>query len=261
MKTKSFLLTAIVLFVFVVSFALNAVTALAEEDYKFKTSMEFEGENTELKVGDSFYVKISVTDITSKTGLIGLNLRVDYDPSYLSVEYENSETSGEESDVDAVTFGSINLPSEWTGDAEKIQNIVRDENNKEIGTAVIMCLADLSAEDLAEQAYKSDEFFVLIPFKCIAPCQSTTIKIDTDEDLAGTELVVVTSSFSIEDVAGQGSELVINNIQGTEESKTESTPGEKNEDGNNSLVYILIAAGAVVIIGVVVAVIVSKKKK
>ena len=92
-------------------------------------------------------------------------------------------------------------------------------------------------------------------------CQSTTIKIDTDEDLAGTELVVANSSFSIEDVAGQGSELVINNIQGTEESKTESTPGEKNEDGNNSLVYILIAAGAVVIIGVVVAVIVSKKKK
>ncbi|MDD4125144.1 MAG: cohesin domain-containing protein [Eubacteriales bacterium] len=258
MKTKKIFFTFLVFTLLITVFVLNTVSAAAEDELQFKTRIETE--TAEFTVGETFEVKVSIKDITNETGFVGINIKVDYDPLYLSVIYDTYEPEENEEQSDSyVTFGSIQLPAAWTGNCEKAQNVILDENNAEIGTLVIMCTADLDSENLLESGFTSDDFYVIIPFKCIAACDSTKIKIDTDGDLACTQLAEIDSSIYIIDCLGEGNELVINNIQAAEQSSPTSE-GDTGKTGN-TLLYILITAGAVIIIGAAVAFILLKKKK
>jgi hypothetical protein len=250
MKTRKILFAVLTLAVLLSVFTLNILAE--EESFEFKTAIETE--KTQLDVGDTFEVKVSIKDITNKDGFIGIHIKIKYDPKYLSVVYQSSEGDVSEGGS-GVTFGTINLPEEWKGNPEAFQNVVIDDG-KETGVIVIMCSADLTADDLLKSGFKSDTFSVTIPFKCIAASDSTSIKIDTDNELTCSQLVKVNDSMIPVDVLGQGSELEITIAQSGEQS----TGGEIAKEKDN-LIYILIAAGAVVVIAVVVIVIVLGKKK
>ncbi len=255
MKIKRVLFSLLILSLV---FSAVKISVAAEDDFQFKTSITTE--NTEFKAGETFEVKVAITDITNEKGFIGVNLYINYDPEYLSVVYTVSEQENSDSEYSDVVFGEINLPEKWTtnGEPEKTQNVILDENGSETGTAVILCVADLLPDKLLDIGFTEDEFYVTIPFKCVAACDTTSISIKTDGNLACTQIEKVDDNYFTYDCLGQGSELVINNIQAAENQSGE-TPEEQSGDGN--LLYILLAAGAVIIVAAVVAVILFKKKK
>lgn len=252
MKTKKTLLVFLILTMLFSSFSAH-ILAESDDDLQFNTSLETE--SGELKVGDVFTVTLRIIEITNKTGFIGVNLRVSYDPKYLSIVHSASETDiSELSDtVPVVTFGEIHLPEVWTGNPEKFQNILFDEDGEETGTAVYLCTADLN-EDLLKSSFTGDDFYVTIPFKCIAPCDSTAIRVPTDGNLSCTQ---IDSQNNVFECMGQGSELVISGVEAVPGTDVPTEPAEEN----NIWLYILIAAGALLLVAAVVTFTLIKRKK
>jgi len=261
MKKILILALSLSLFLAVFSFTILAESGEEQDGFDFATYIDFETyeQNSSgqvsppsLKIGDTFNVIVGIKNITNETGFIGINLRVDYDPAVLSVVFEaNPDVSGEENES-PVSFGTVNLPEIWEGSPYVGQNVVLDSDGNEIGTAVIIATADLETPDLENQGFTSDEFYVIIPFKCLAATNSTVIKIDTDGDLSCTQLTKSASAYGVLDCPGKGSALTINGIAGDAPAK---------EPASNLLLYILAIAGGVVVVGGLFAFAVLKKKK
>lgn len=202
----------------------------------------------EFRVNDTFYIKAGINKITEEKGFVGLGIVIKYDPSFLSVVEENG------------VFVSETLPISWGDKTEKIINVSKKEDGNESGLVIVNYIIDLDDKDILSKAYKGDEFFINVKFKCVAPCDSTAIIIDGND--AGNACTALNEDFSIIDCKGKGSELSLSiKSDGSPEASEASSEVDNNINNDLSKTWIFIAVAVVVSISIVAVVMIVRRKK
>ncbi len=224
--------------VFIALFALTVCAEIIPYTFRLDTAKDV------YNVGESVYVKTSLTEIKINNGFIGIGVCIEYDPAILkAVTGDKGETA------------EVFLPEKWMTGGERIENIVKNEDGTQKGKVLLNYIAPLGENGVYTDPFKSDDFYAVIKFECIKE-GITEVRIDGENEYnccTGYD-----DGGNVLSYKGKGSGITLTVISKTEsmnESKDTSYPYQID----NTFYYII--AGAAVAAAAVILIIAKKRKK
>ncbi|MBQ6184145.1 MAG: hypothetical protein IJK33_09700 [Clostridia bacterium] len=220
--------------------AVCALTVLAADGTFYSVTLD--SISNEYKVGDAFYVKVALCDITAPNGFLSVGIEIEYDPEMLTLQ------EADDGGVAEATF-----PESWR-DAERTETVATDAEGKQAGRILLTYTAPETESGSKDNALKTDDLFVIIKFKSNASGR-TAVKVD---GASGFNVCIGKNENGVpESYAGKGSEIEFTFSENISGDKSEATAA----DEKSYTPYYIIVGSAVAIAAAVLIVSKFVRKK